>query len=324
MDDRTLKIYHAISNFVSCLHEKYGSHNKPLALYNRLITRTSIKDIEPIQKHIKCFDIFISKYRKKLMVDQIVLPDNACIKYSERVYIDLPFLIKKSDKDTLYIIRQHLLTISALLHPDDSSSLQKLEEKLEGFNIDTSSAEGEFISNMMEDLQDADLSNPASLFSMVPKLFTGLKDGVESGEMNIGGLMNAMQGVMGSLMGQSPPSSQNNNNNTKSEVKNNSTIQDNTSKKKVSFVASKVARLSPGDAHSKKTRLSTKDANTSRCVEIIEENLDDEISTKNNEVSTNEVFTRQSETLSEASSNGDTTLNEDVSEENNDIFIEEI
>lgn len=227
MDETTFKTFSAINNFVSSLNDVFGDNNKPLALYNRLISKTTIRDVEPVKKHINVFEKFLSNYKTDL--EKGTLPSNAQIKYSERVFIDLPNFLKKSDKETLEVIKQHLYTIGVLVSPTEEnleklekvSSKQKKSSQPNPFSdmlkgVDTSTKEGEFVNDIMSSISESmgsiDQNNPmsavASIMSsgLLQKMTGGLQSGVENGDMDIGKLFQTIQSITGSMMAQSKSS----------------------------------------------------------------------------------------------------------------------
>lgn len=226
MDEHNLKAFNSIINFVNCLYECFGKTSKPLALYNRLLNKTTLKDIEPIQKHVKTFDAFFKQYQPQILSGS-PLPANASIKYSDRVHIDLGQLCAKcNNAQTLKTIRQHLLTIEAILHPNDANLLESLKtasqpapvaisgfqgaSQIPSLNLDNSTKEGAFINdvfgNLTESLSSADTSDPMSMLTnfltsgSLQKMFSGLQEGVESGDMKPEQLMKGVQQAMGGLM----------------------------------------------------------------------------------------------------------------------------
>lgn len=199
-----LEAFSAIINFVKELNEVFGSTKKatPLGLYNRIVDHIKFTDSKAICKAINGFQQFFASYE-----DFDKLPINVKIVYTDRIYIDISKFIGRADETTKNIIKQHLLTISAILEPDDS--------KLEQINniqktIESTSNEKEFIDGMLENtkntFQNIDVENPTeaimtllsdgSLMDMV----AGLQSGVQSGDMDPRKLMGVLQGTLGELM----------------------------------------------------------------------------------------------------------------------------
>lgn len=214
MDKLSCKRFDAIKEFVKVLCESFGKHNKPLALYNKLLESTTYKHVAPAMKHINCFDSFLKKYKSSIVSGKLSLPPNAKIIYNERIFVDLPAFLKKSDNATADVIKQHLLVIMSLLHPDDTETLDNLEHKLGSLGIDTSTKEGQFMNNIFSQVGQAmegvDLSsdNPmgavASLMNsgLIQNMMGGFQNGIQNGELDMSALMGTMQGMMKNLTGQ--------------------------------------------------------------------------------------------------------------------------
>jgi mRNA-degrading endonuclease HigB of HigAB toxin-antitoxin module len=246
MDEKTLKTYNAINNFITALNEQFGESNLPLKLYNRLVEKTTFRDVTPIKKHIKAFDNFIETYKNVIInsnSNSLVLPVGAWIKYSDRVYIDLHYITSRSDKDTLLVIKQHLMTIYALIHDDDKniSELEKLMENMKSAAASASNAgasnagasasnsdkpkgdgskEKNFINEILETTKNSinpDASDPMDVLTgvigsgVVQKMISG----ISSGDMDLPSLLSGMQSMMSSMTEELKSSS----NETKSAAK---------------------------------------------------------------------------------------------------------
>ena len=115
--DTSLVTFKAITTFSSSLEEIFGKKQRPLKLYVRLLTRTTLSHEKAIKKHIDAFREFCTANRDALETkDASKLVKNKII-YSERVYIDMSRIFSSADKETINVIWEHLLTISALVDP---------------------------------------------------------------------------------------------------------------------------------------------------------------------------------------------------------------
>lgn len=121
IDDSSYKIFQAISDFINCLEFVFGRQFKSLALYNRLVNKTTREHVTPIKKHISVFSEFcsINSYAINERDYNLLAQNN--ISYSERVYIPLDQIFQKANKDTSNIMWQHLVTINALINPSPES-----------------------------------------------------------------------------------------------------------------------------------------------------------------------------------------------------------
>jgi len=121
MDQHEFAIFKAISDFVADLNTVYGEKHKSIALYHRLVSKTTILDKDPVRKHIGVFTRFCDANSKALEekdANRIVDP---LIKYSDRVFVKLDTIMEHSDSETRAAIWNHLLTINALIYPGERS-----------------------------------------------------------------------------------------------------------------------------------------------------------------------------------------------------------
>ena len=109
--------FHAIKKFVTDLGEMYSSDNHALALYDRLLQKTSIVHTEAVEKHISAFTDFYSKNADVIL--NLGTEFASTIQYSPKVFIDMTevFRLVGNDKETKVAINKHLLFISMLIDP---------------------------------------------------------------------------------------------------------------------------------------------------------------------------------------------------------------
>jgi len=126
LNQRELQAYQALTDFICDLSTAFST-NKPVMLYKTLIDKTGLGQPEIVRKHIQAFvnfydenQTFISEARWSELQGHI--------KYSDRVYIDIPSLIRISDRETKQSIVAHILTIVPIIDPnvDTSDLLSKL------------------------------------------------------------------------------------------------------------------------------------------------------------------------------------------------------
>ncbi len=210
-DDKTLKIFQTIVKFVTSLNECFGSNQKSLQLYCRLLRRTTIVHEDAIKKHIDIFKKFVEDNNENILSKNINFK-NDTLKYSDRVYINMQNICKKADKDNLDVIWKYLLTLSALLNPKSNAKeqLKKKKEAVEKLKEGTQdgSNESKFINDLMSTVEnnvDTDNDNPmAAVSSMMGSgVLTGLmgnmNDGLKSGDLDMGKLIGSVQGMVGNL-----------------------------------------------------------------------------------------------------------------------------
>ena len=203
-NDTSLVCFKAISNFTSELGELFSKQQRSLKLYCRLINKTTIVHDNSIKKHIDAFKTFCIANREAIFTKSIDKMTVSKISYSQRVYIDVNDIFKLSDKDTIKIIWEHLLCISALVDP--AGKARDILKK----NMEAGDAGGEEtnfltdIINKVEQHVDPD-ANPMEAVSSIMKsgIFTdligGMNNGLSNGSLDLGKLMGAVQGMVGKL-----------------------------------------------------------------------------------------------------------------------------
>lgn len=200
--------FEAISNFTSCLAEIFGEKQKSLALYDRLLKRTTIDHSDAVDRHFTAFKSFCI-VNKKHIIDQDTNFEISSIVYSPRVYIDLKPIFSWADADTASTIWSHLVSILALV---DTSMASKCKETLarlsENVNVENATPESDdFLSNLMSKVEkhvnpDASPQEAmASIFSsgMIGEIMSSFTSGMQNGQMDITKLMGSVQKMMGNI-----------------------------------------------------------------------------------------------------------------------------
>lgn len=219
MDDSKLKAFNAISCFVQDLNENFGQKYKPVALYNRLIEKTTIRDHAAINKHIEAFKTFYMENPNYL--DKKELKMDAVIKYSDRVYIKLASVLEKSEPEAHDIIYKHLATIYTILNIGTEKSLQllnKLKKETDDSKIPSleemelqvpQTNEGNFVKNTLTEMQGhlkTTNGNPAEMITSMmqsgffQKFMGDMQSGITNGNINLPNLMSTVQQVISQNM----------------------------------------------------------------------------------------------------------------------------
>lgn len=212
MDNTSVLIFKAICEFVSELNNEFGSKHKNVALYNRLLERTGIVNVGPVNKHIDCFRTFFSKNQKAMEernTEHLVDPK---ISYSDRVFIDVTVVLKQSSKDNAKVIWQHLLNIWCLIDPT-SQARRLLSEALKDNDNKDASTEEDFLTNIINKVEQTvskdkvDQENPMAAIStlmqsgVMSDLVNGMQKGLSDGSLNVGKLMMSVQTMIGKMGG---------------------------------------------------------------------------------------------------------------------------
>lgn len=214
MDNTSVLIFKAITGFISELNEEFGARHKSIALYNRLLEKTGIVHVGPVNKHIDCFRVFFTKNQKAVEEQKLELFTDSKITYSDRVYVDVSTVIKQSTKDNVKIIWQHLLTIWALIDPTSHarSILNNLNNEANApNNPNNPNDEDDFLTNIINKVEQTvskekiDPENPMAAIStlmqsgVMSDLVNGMQKGLSDGSLNVGKLMNSVQSMIGKM-----------------------------------------------------------------------------------------------------------------------------
>ena len=216
MDEQKLKIFNAMASFVQDLNVSFGKRFKPIALYNRLMEKTTLRDSAAVERHIQAFTQFFNNNPE--YVSEKKLSDNALIVYThERIFIDVNKVVK-SDADTQKAIHQHLTVIYSLMNlgtKQGKEALEKLKQTQNETDFDIGDLnvpdtnEGKFLKKTLGKMteqfknMDSENANPMTLMTSMLKSgfltdFVGtLQSEFQSGQMNMGSLINTVTSVMG-------------------------------------------------------------------------------------------------------------------------------
>jgi hypothetical protein len=151
--DKDLIAFKALSSFVDELSELFEKKHHPLKLYKRLISKTTLSHENAILKHIEAFRKFCVENR-----DTIKSRDmngiKGTIEYSSRVYIDLSEIFKhcKDDNDTVDAIWNHILTISAIVDPQNNAK-EILKKRMKKSGSKQNSGASNLISSLMSSME---------------------------------------------------------------------------------------------------------------------------------------------------------------------------
>lgn len=219
-EELNLITFNAISKFVAELGELYGKKQRTLALYKRLIKKTSICNEKPIQKHISSFRKFCVDNREAIRSKNSSKLVSDTIKYSETAMIDMKEVFSYVDnednqneaKEIREGIWKHILTISALVDPAGKAKEILKESAAQNSNQGTGQ-EVDFIANIIDKVENTvdPNANPMEAVSSIMQsgifndLITDMNSGLQNGNLDLGKLMGAVTGMV-STLGQQPGS----------------------------------------------------------------------------------------------------------------------
>lgn len=221
-------LFHAIKTFVGDLADAFSTDNHALALYERLLCKTSISHTEAVNKHISAVRKFYEENKEKIRNND--LSQFSCnIEYSQKVFIDMNaiMVLAGNDAEARKNIHLHLLTIGALLVPHGVENIEKgiidtlrnstdlpQPENSTGIRFDGDSNEEQFLNDIMKCVETSidpnDVKTPKDAVSKIMdsgimnNLVTNVSGKIASGNLDITKMFGAVQKMMGDLTKDAP------------------------------------------------------------------------------------------------------------------------
>lgn len=208
-----LTIFTKILSFLNELNDSFGTKYNNVFLYYKLCKKTAVSNTNAINKHVDYFSRFLIPNRERIVNNSFANLDPNEIRFdtSEKVFINVQEIIKNTDKETREIIFKHLQLLLYMVSPDNDEVKNALVKK----DSPKDSKETVFINNFLNTFQDnmkettsqEDLEN-INPFEMAMKLVKNgafsqmtsqMKNGIESGELKLDGLLGSVQGMLKNL-----------------------------------------------------------------------------------------------------------------------------
>ncbi len=230
--DKNIKAFQAITEFISALVESFNMNTaNPLTLYHRLISHIKPGDTIAINKSVGGFIEFFEEFGKHIFSGALQnIPPGTRINYGDgkTAYISIQLFLHKSAPDAREIIRQHLMTVAAILQPEriveakplpapavDPDQVGSDPSSIPIPGVDLATAEGKFINTIMNkarvSMANVNVDNPAMAgmalmqSGIMQEMMAGLNNGVDGGSFNMVSLMSQMQGAMALMMAPGMP-----------------------------------------------------------------------------------------------------------------------
>lgn len=199
MDDNSLLAFKAINAFVSDLNRQYTLHS--VALYNKLLSKTSLKHTNAIRQHCEAFRTFCENNREAIRARDSGALNPSTVRYSERVRLDLKSILERADNgvDVKNAIWSHILTIAALLDPQGGAKAALASPAPSGGGKET-----ELVKDIMQSVQSSDLSEAKDVKDVLKSdtfanIVQRMTDAMNDGSLNIANLMGAVQGMVSQM-----------------------------------------------------------------------------------------------------------------------------
>jgi hypothetical protein len=209
MDIITLTTFKAIVNFTESIGDIFANKNRGLKLYQHLISKTTFCHDKAIEKHINAFKKFCVTNRDAILENDEKKIQMNNITYSNKVYINIPFILGMCASDQKNAIWKHLLVISALTDPL-SRAKEILKNKKEEEDKEKNS-ESNFLSKIMDKVEknidvNADpMSAVSSIMSsgMFNEMIDEMNTGMQNGSIDLGKLLGTVQTMVSETNGNS-------------------------------------------------------------------------------------------------------------------------
>lgn len=195
-------IFKSICAFIKELYAEYGDQYIEIKLYNHLLEKTGLMNTKPIEKHITAFSTFLEINRDAVETMNIAKIKEPCIRYSDKVFVDIGKLIKNTtNTETVVVIWKHLLYIWSQIDPA-SRAKNLLKETC-------SANEFQFLGNIIDGVSQTVLqqqrTNPNGQINLADmmgsQVFGDIIGGLSSGNFDIGKLV----GTVGNLLTKASP-----------------------------------------------------------------------------------------------------------------------
>lgn len=203
------KVFKIICNFVSDLADFFAVNIHSLALYDRLLTKTTPDHKEAVEKNINLFKEFVLR-NKDVIINQST-PFSNMVRYSEKVFLDMNVVMRlKMDDDTKSAIWNHLSVLLVLFEPEAKSQIvasgKLVAEKL---TIDEDCDEDKFLNKIINRVsehvpQDGDAKtglNDVLSSGLIPELVSDITAKMSSGNFDLAKMIASVEKLAGGSMG---------------------------------------------------------------------------------------------------------------------------
>jgi hypothetical protein len=199
LSDIEQSTFKTIATFVSDLSEIFASSYHELALYNRLLQKTTLSHEVGVRKNINAFKTFCVNNRKPI-ISRNYKDVVGKIIYSDKVFIDIKDIMIHADAETRKIIWLHLIKICAFVDPS-TKAREILKENV--------SNESTFIDEIMTKVeQNIDLdatTNPLEAVTSIMNsgvfndLMMGMNNKLQDGSIDLSKLMGTVETLCSSI-----------------------------------------------------------------------------------------------------------------------------
>lgn len=195
-----LVIFDNYATFMADLYDCFKMEYLPVALYGRLMEKTSLVNKKSVHKHVQvCLDFF--RKNKDAVLSKKAGDIVSNFQYNETIYVDIKNVIENTEeKDVVDSIWRHLLKLLHVIDPE-------CEAKIELTKEDT--REEVFLNDMFNKIQSEtkglDMEGDEDPLKAMSKMMNSgvitdimkdMNDNVRSGKLDIGKMMGMVSGLL--------------------------------------------------------------------------------------------------------------------------------
>lgn len=178
------KIFNSIKSLVIYINDFCGDEFLNIQLYNRLLEKTTDEHKTSIAKHVQIFKHFVTSNKECIVNNNTDFLEEE-IRYSEKVFINFKSVFDSADDDTRQVLFSKLNKFTKLFSKGTNKNfLNDMMKKVEGSIDPNSNNPMDAITNMMS----------SGVFS---EIITGMTQGLQNGDINLGGLFGQMTEMAG-------------------------------------------------------------------------------------------------------------------------------
>lgn len=225
MADDLVLAFKSICNFVKDLNFAFGDKIPNLQKYAFLLEKTGLMNEDPVRKHVAVFREFTKDNEEAILQSSVgMLRDSHIIRFSDKVLIDLSEIIQLADVSDLDAMWTHLLTILAILHPENQRAKDALRDKKRSISEndiipsekpleppsstpqqqaseDPFAGLGGIFQSLLSGMDAGGAGNPSSAFQnlLSSPLISNVIKNLGDGDMDINKIMDGMQQTLSTL-----------------------------------------------------------------------------------------------------------------------------
>ena len=203
----TERTFKAICNFVNDLADCFAVNNHSLALYDRLLTKTTMEHTEAVDKNIELFKEFILKNKDNILSQNPRFSN--MVSYSPKVFLDMNVVMNlKMDRDTSDAIWRHLSVLLVMFDPESKTQIVQSSKLSVGEECEEDQFLNKIINRVSEHVpQNGDPKaglNDVLSSGLIPELVNDITSRMGSGNFDLGKMIASVEKLAGGAMSLDP------------------------------------------------------------------------------------------------------------------------